>query len=249
MTFVTLKKQDGVGILTISRGNVNPINEKFVDELTVAFKTIEKDKEINSVILTGYGKFFSFGFDIPEFLSYSKENFSGYVKKFTELYTLIFTFSKPVIASLNGHTMAGGCMLAMACDYRIMASGKSKISLNELTFGATVLAGSVEMLRFIVGNANSSKILYSGKMYSSQEAKEMGLIDEVAELEDLTSISLEKAKDLGDRSSEAFHSIKKLIRKPVAEEMKKREIESIKEFVEIWYSSSTQENLKKITIN
>ena len=249
MTFVTLKKQDGVGILTISRGNVNPINEKVVDELTVAFKTIEKDKEINSVILTGYGKFFSFGFDIPEFLSYSKENFSGYVKKFTELYTLIFTFSKPVIASLNGHTMAGGCMLAMACDYRIMASGKSKISLNELTFGATVLAGSVEMLRFIVGNSNSSKILYSGKMYSSQEGKELGLIDEVAELEDLTSISLEKAKDLGDRSSEAFHSIKKLIRKPVAEEMKKREIESIEEFVEIWYSSSTQENLKKITIN
>jgi 3,2-trans-enoyl-CoA isomerase len=72
---------------------------------------------IAAVILTGSGKFFSFGFDIPEFLAITKEEFTEYLANFTDLYTYLFLYSKPVIAALNGHTMAGGCMLALACDH------------------------------------------------------------------------------------------------------------------------------------
>jgi len=66
------------------------------------------------VVLTGRDRFFSFGLDIPEFLSYSKPDFIRFVTKFADLYTYVFLYPKPVLAALNGHTIAGGCMLATA---------------------------------------------------------------------------------------------------------------------------------------
>ena len=87
-------------------------------------------KEVGAVVLTGQGSFFSFGFDVPGFMSYPKDSFERYVISYSELVKGIFMFPKPVIAALNGHTVAGGCVLAMACDYRVMVSGKAKIALK-----------------------------------------------------------------------------------------------------------------------
>ena len=104
-----------------------------------------------SVILTGTGRFFSFGFDIPEFLSYSKGEFEGYLDAFTDFYRYLFRFPKPVVAALNGHTVAGGCMMAIACDHRLMVDGKAKIALNEIGFGSSVFAGSTAILVYCIG--------------------------------------------------------------------------------------------------
>jgi len=136
---------------------------------------------VKAIIFSGTGKFFSFGFDIPEFLSYSKDEFSRYLTKFTDLCLRLYLFLKPVVAALNGHTIAGGCMLALTSDYRIMESGKAKISLNEITFGSTVFSGIAEMLRCLVGERNAERILLTGSMYSAQEARQLGLIDETAD--------------------------------------------------------------------
>ena len=213
-----------------------------------ALKNFADDKNIKSVIITGHGKFFTFGFDIPEFLNYSKEDFVRYLKKFTDLYTYIFLYPKPIIAALNGHTIAGGCMMALACDYRIMVSGKAKIALNEIEFGSSVFAGCVEMLRFCVGNRNATTILYSGAMYSAEEAKDLGLMDKVTTEENLIDAARKAALDLGSKPKNAFNGIKSLLRMSVAEEMKRKEKDYIKKFVDIWYSESTWEYLKKIKI-
>jgi len=139
-------------------------------------------------------------------------------------------------------------MLALACDYRVMATGKPRISLNELGFGASVFAGITEMLRFTLGSANAAKVLYSGSMYSAEEAKSIGLIDEVAAEPDLLNAAFKMASTLGSKHPPAFAGIKLLLRKTVAEDMIRRERESIKEFVDIWYSEHTWANLKNIRI-
>ena len=248
MSFIEIKKKNGVAILTINRGKVNALNDEVVKQMHTAFNSLENDPETKAVILTGNGNFFTFGFDIPEFLSYSKEDFTDYLIHFTGLYMSIFLYPKPVIAALNGHTIAGGCMLALACDSRIMISEKAKIALNEIEFGSSVFAGCVEMLRFSVGSKKAEEILYSGKMYSAEEAKTLRLIDEVTTVDNLMSDAMTVALDLGNKPSQAFTSIKTLLRKPIAEEIKPKEKESIKEFVDIWYSKSTWENLKNIKI-
>jgi enoyl-CoA hydratase/carnithine racemase len=248
MSFISVLKNEGLATLILSRNKVNALNGEMIEQLQKSLFQIESDSEINAIIITGENKFFSFGFDIPHFLSFAKKEFSEFLNLFTDFYTYLFTYPKPVVAAINGHAIAGGCMLALACDKRIMVEGKAKISLNEITFGASVFSGSTEMLRFCVGSRNATNILYSGSMYSTEEAFAMGLVDEVTSENELIEKASKMALGLGEKSAAAFSSLKLLLRKPIAEEMKRREQESIKEFVDIWYSESTFENLKKIKI-
>lgn len=248
MEFVQVSREDGIAKVALTRGKVNALNEPMITQINDCFADLKNDPRVHAIILTGSGNFFSFGFDIPEFLTYSKDAFIKFLVKFTDLYSYLFLYPKPVVAALNGHTMAGGCMLASTCDYRIMVSGKAKISLNEITFGSSVPAGSIEMLKFCVGSKNAASILYQGAMYSAAEAFEVGLIDQVTSEENLATEAGKIAKNLSEKEESAFRSIKELLRRPIAEEMKKRELDSILEFVDIWYSEKTWKNLKGIKI-
>ncbi len=248
MSFVHVSIDGEIATVTLSRGKVNALNEPMVEEITKSFEDLATDNEVKSIIFTGSGKFFSFGFDVPEFLSYPKNDFIRYLEKFTRLYTALFCFPKPVVAALNGHTIAGGCMLATACDLRLMVTGKARISLNEITFGAPVPAGTLEMLKYCVGSRNAQSIVYSGAMYSAEEAFQLGLVDQISSEDSLAEDARKIAQELAQKDSSAFRSIKHLLRKPVAEQMIKREKDAILEFVDIWYSEQTWENLKAIEI-
>lgn len=249
MTFVSVSEDGGVATVLLTRGKVNALTEAVIDQLRDSFHDLSSDRRVRALILTGSGKFFSFGFDIPHFMDHSKEDFTRYLSKFTDFYTELFVFPKPVIAALNGHTIAGGCMIATACDYRIMVTGKPRISLNEITFRSSVFAGSVDMLKACVGPQNAESILYSGGMYSAEQALDLGLVHQVSTQEDLLSDAKRVAENLANNSGRAFQSIKHLLRRPVAEEMKKKERQSILEFVEIWYSPETREQIEKIIIH
>ena len=248
MDFIESQRSEGIATLTLTRGKVNAVNGALVQQLRETLTTLESDPEVKAIVLTGAGKFFSFGFDIPEFLSHTKEQFTEFVTSFTDLYTYVFLYPKPVVAALNGHTIAAGCMLALACDYRVMVSGKAKIALNEIGFGSSVFAGSTEMLRFWVGGANATAVLYSGAMYAAEEARSLGLVQEVAAEGELMNIADRVASDLASRHRPAFSSIKSLLRKSIAHQMRNQENDSINQFVDIWYSEPTWANLKNIKI-
>jgi enoyl-CoA hydratase/carnithine racemase len=248
MSHVELTQTDDVAIVALNRGKVNALNHTVVRELADQLRVLETSDGVGAVVLTGSGKFFTFGFDIPEFLSFSKPQFTEFLTDFTDLYRQIFLFPKPVVAGLNGHTIAGGCMLALACDRRVMANGKAKISLNESTFGASVFAGCAAMLRARVGQRKAETILYSGDMYGAEAAAAMGLVDRVAPVDELLGVAVEEARVLASKDPTAFHSIKALLRGPIADEFERREAAAVREFAEIWYSAETWENLQKIEI-
>jgi len=248
MSFTNVEIDQGIATVVLSRGKVNALNADVVNELRNTFNALETEQDVKGIILTGYGEFFSFGFDIPEFLSFSKEEFTKYLIDFTDLYTYLFLYPKTIIAALNGHTIAGGCMLSLACDKRIMVGGKYKISLNEISFGSSVFAGSTEMLRFWIGSANATQLLYSGAMYTATEAMGLGLIDVVTTQQDLMAQAGKIASDIATKHLPAFSSIKKLLRQNVAQKMMQNEEQSISEFVDIWYSQPTWTNLQNIQI-
>jgi enoyl-CoA hydratase len=247
MSFVAVRRESGIATVVLERGKVNALNPVVVEELSAAFEALQRDAEARAVILSGSGRFFSFGFDIPEFLSYTREEFASFLTSFTTLYRTLFSYPKPLVAALNGHAVAGGCMLALAADTAIVAEGNTKISLNEITFGSSVFAGSTEMLQFRTG-ARASDVLYSGAMYAPAEAQKLGLVSEVVAAGALLDRAREIAGDLASKQPAAFASLKALLRKPVAEAMAAREAASIAEFVDIWYSEPTWTNLRSITI-
>jgi Delta3-Delta2-enoyl-CoA isomerase len=248
MSHVHVSTHHGLTEVRLERGKVNALNEQVVDELAECFRRLASDPAVRAIILTGTGRFFSFGFDIPGFLGHSKEAFLGYLRKFAALYRDLFAHPKPVVAALNGHAVAGGCMLALACDARLMAAGKGKIALNEIGFGSSLFAGSVEMLRYVVGGRNAQQVAYSGTMFTPEEALALGLVDRVVPEAELPSAARDVAGAHGAKEPAAFRSVKMLLRGPVLEEMARREEASLREFVDIWYSERTWERLKGIEI-
>jgi len=248
MTHVVRSVNSGIAVVALKRGKVNALNDEVVAELDRTFDAIANDPEVQACILTGHGSFFSFGFDVPGFMDHTREDFAAFLERFTDFYTKLFTFPKPVVAALNGHTVAGGCMLALACDRRIVAEGRGRIALNEVTFGASVFAGCVAMLQTCVGRHNAERILFSGAMLGPAEALELGLVDRVVSPAELIPAAEALAGDLAGGDATAFASIKKLVREPIAEQMRRREADSIREFVDIWYSEAMRHRLREIRI-
>ena len=248
MSLTTITTENGIATLTMMRGKVNAFNEEFVDHLHEVFWNLENDQSVRAVVLTGQGSFFSFGFDVPELYDYSPADMTRFLTKFARLYLAMFEFPKPLVAAINGHVVAGGFMIAAPCDYRVMVTGKARAALNEITFGAAVFAGSIEILKGVTGQRNAEIFALGGKMYSAKEAKAFGFIDEVVSPEALMVHANAAAAELGSRDAVAFAQIKKLLRGPVVERIRDSEAAGIKRFVEIWYSPSTREKTKGIVI-
>lgn len=249
MSSVNSKYNNKTAIITLNRPKVNALNERVITELRAAFQNAESNDYVNSVILTGEGSFFSFGFDVPEFHSYPKSSFESHVINFSKLVKEIFMFPKPVVAAINGHCIAGGAVLALACDYRVMVSDKAKIALNEMTFGSSLFSSVTEILQYAVGSRKSEEIVYSGNMYSAEQALCLGLIDKSVNEEQFLESASELAQDFAAKDRKAFASIKKMFKQETLKRIENRERETILEFIDIWYSKSTREQLAKIEIH
>lgn len=248
MSFVDLSINNDIAVIKLNRGKVHALNETLVEELSANFNDMKYDNTVKSIILTGTGKFFSFGLDIPELMPYSRESFEDFIIKFCNLYSQIYMFPKPVICAVNGHAIAGGFILASCCDYRLMVTGKARITLNEITFGSSLFAGNLEILKALVGIHNAELIALRGKMYSAEQAREMNLVDRLVSENDLMAEAVYMADSYAQKDKTAFNSIKKLIRQPVYEAYKTREELAIREFVKIWYSEYTRSQIAEIKI-
>lgn len=248
MSHIEVQTKDYVSVVTIDRGKVNALNEELIDQLSWHMEKLEKDEKVHAVVLTGVGKFFSFGFDVPELRSLDKNKFERFLTKFNDLARYLYQFPKPVIAAINGHAVAGGCILTLTADYRIATDQPSKFALNEITFGSSIFASSVTMLRATVGQRNAERILLSGTMYNQDEALKIGLIDQVCPANNLLETAIEKATELPGPNPEAFASLKNLLRAPLGNLMRDYDPASIEEFIEIWYSPDTWKRVEQIQI-
>jgi Delta3-Delta2-enoyl-CoA isomerase len=249
MAFVNTSFEGDLAVVVLNRPKVNAINETVAEELLACLRQLARDERAKAIILTGTGSFFSFGLDIPEFVGYSKDSFIRFVTKFAELYTYLFLHPKPVIAALNGHTIAGGCMLATACDVRIMVASKAKMSLNEINFGSSLFPGSAEMLTYCVGHRKAEIVAFTGAMFSAEEAKDLGLIDQIAPTDQLMQTAVAVAQQAAGRYGPAFESIKMLMRRDTGEIMKRKDQLYRNEMVDIWYSENTWKQLLNIKIH
>ena len=248
MPFVELEKHNKIAVARLNRGKVHALNEALVDELTDCFDQLENDNATEAVILTGTGKFFSFGLDIPDLFPYSQADFKIFLEKFTTLYKKMYLLGKPLVAAINGHCIAGGFILATTADNRVMVQEKAKIALNEISFGSTIFAGAMAMLRAQVGQQNGERIALSGAMFTATEALEMTLVDDLCDEANLMEKAQENASNMICGNPLAYGSIKQLLRRPIVADWEKYEPDSIDQFIEIWYSPSVRENLKKIEI-
>jgi methylglutaconyl-CoA hydratase len=183
MTYNTIIYTSANKICTITLNRPekrNAFNAELVAELKQAFAAAEHDSEVKVIVLKGNGEVFSAGADLAYLQSLQKNNFQENLDdsaSLMELYKQIYTLSKPVIAQIEGHAIAGGCGLASVCDFAY-AVDEAKFGYTEVRIGFVPAIVMVFLLRKI-NERNAKELLLTGKLISAQEAKHFGLINDV----------------------------------------------------------------------
>jgi enoyl-CoA hydratase/carnithine racemase len=217
--------EDDILILTIENGKDNSLTPDFYAGLKSAIDQANNNPSPKGIIITGAGKFFSSGFNLPMFLSFkSPKEVAAFFRDTEEPILLdLFMCKKPVIAAMNGHSVAGGIILAMACDYKIATSNpKGKYGMSEIKIGLPLAIAQGEIVRWgMDSDRNFRDLMYFGQMMDVNGAKEKGLVDEIVAPEELMNRAKQVICTWIDNPGRAFTPIKHLFRRSLHERMVK----------------------------
>jgi enoyl-CoA hydratase/carnithine racemase len=233
-------------ILTLNRGTANPINQEMVTELRATVAEAEKDDKIKGLILTGKSPFFTAGLDVIELYGYDKEEIKNFWYDFAGLTSDLVKFSKPLISSITGHSPAGGCVLAICCDYRVMAEGNYRIGLNEIPVGITIPTNIYDLYSFWIGDKLAYQYLLEGKLILAEKALEVGLVDEVVPVEKVLERAEKKMKNYLSFPANAWKESKANFRKGLISKLSQDVEASFEPTMRQWWSPEGRFALKMV---
>lgn len=204
--------EDRIATITFNRPRfLNALNRELLEELSQVVTDIENDREILAVILTGAGeKSFVAGADITEMQGKSAIEARNLSNLGNQLLLRIENLRTPVIAAINGFALGGGCELSMACDLRI-ASTRAKLGLPETGLGIMPGYGGTQRLARLVGKGIAKEMIFTGEMISAQRAYEIGLVNRVAEPEELMNEAKKLAAAIAAKSPLGVQFSKKAV--------------------------------------
>lgn len=229
----------GILTLRLAHGKANALDLDLVTALGDAVTRVSADPGVRAVVLVGSGSIFCAGVDLYHLLDGGSGYVRAFVPRMVEAFRRLFACEKPVVAAINGHAIAGGCVLAAACDYRLMAAGGARIGVPELRVGLPFPLVAIEILRFATSTAHLQEIVYRGMTYTTAEAYERGLVDEVVELASLAARAAEVADRLGAEPAARFRLTKRQLRAPTLAAIAAHAAETDEAVLAVWQQPET----------
>lgn len=195
--------KDGVFVLRFQNGlKENRMNHEFFVKLNQALDAVERrgssEEEPTALVLTGSGKFFSNGMHMP----YLKSSFEEAVDIFQKTLLRVSLFPVPVVACLNGHTIAGGAILALCADVRVMRSDKGYFWINEVALGVPATDLIASIIRCKIPSHARNPLLLQSRRYRAKEALSVGIVDDIVPNPEFKAVDI--AKDLAGRNRQAW---------------------------------------------
>ena len=233
-----IERDGAVAILHLESGRANAMSAQFLDALS---RLLSELGDAKAAVITGQDKFFSAGLDLPGLIDLDRKSLLGFMAKFEQVMLQVFELPIPLVAAINGHAIAGGCVLALEADVRIAADRESlRIGLNEAQLGLGLPAAVVEPLREQVPGSSLSRLALGGELFDPHEALRLGLVHGVVPEGDLLPRALLKAKALAAVPGGGIRQIKASLRAPIAALMRARAAEEGDGWVETWFAPETQ---------
>jgi 3,2-trans-enoyl-CoA isomerase len=238
-----LSERDGnLAILTLARGKANALNQALVEELCGAVAAAAADGSVRGLVLASdRPRFFSSGFDIREVFTYDRDGMAAFFGRFIDLYESLYHFPKPVVAALSGHTFAGGAILALACDFRIMADGDFGFALNEINLGLALSPTLRDMLVNAVGLVRARDVILFGDPLTPARALEIGLARELAPAEQVRARAIACARLLAAKPPSAFREIKRSLHEFGRGEDAPGDRATLGRFLDMWFSDEARD--------
>ncbi|CAD5115181.1 DgyrCDS4176 [Dimorphilus gyrociliatus] len=178
---INANEKTGVSVITMSKTPANSLNLEFIQELSMAIQKLNMEKSCRGIILTSsLPSIFSAGLDILEMYQPEPDRLEKFWTEFQEIWLALYSSPKTVMSAINGHSPAGGCIIALATDYRIMKP-KFTIGLNETMLGIVAPFWAEDSMKAVIGQRRSEYSLQLGKLYTAEEALQINLIDEISD--------------------------------------------------------------------
>jgi enoyl-CoA hydratase len=198
--------RDGVAVLRIEHGRVGALDVELLDALTEAVTASDR-----ALVITGSGSSFSAGVDLRRILDGGRPYTEELLAALSRTFRVVFDHPRPTVAAVNGHAIAGGCVLALACDLRLMSGGQ--MGLTELAVGVPFPTSALEIVRHALGS-RAGQVLLGGQTGDRERALALGMVDELTEPGELLPRAVALATELAARSPESYRLAKVQLHRP-----------------------------------
>ena len=233
---------DGILTLRLAHRKASALDIELVEALARAVAEAGAS-DVRAVVLTGNGTIFSAGVDLFRLVGTGAEPMPAeqardYARRFVpamvQMFVDLFTFPKPLVVAVNGHAIAGGCILTLTGDYRLMATGGGRMGIPEMLVGVPFPPAVIEIVRYAVSPQHLQALMYGARSLTAEEALAMGLVDEVVSLEALPARAMEMARHLASLSPRNFELSKRQLRDVAVGRAKHYANEIDAEVVQLW---------------
>lgn len=246
MTLIQHIAMGPIHVLQLARAPVNALNPALCSELSAAVAH-SVAAGAQGIVLSGGPKVFSAGLDVPHLLALGDDRSAlmSAWECFFDAARALANSPAPVVAAIAGHAPAGGCVLALCCDYRVMAHGPFQIGLNETRVGLAAPDGIQHLLRRVVGAHRAERLLVGGELVDADRALDIGLVDELAEIDHVTRRARIWLEELLALPRQPMLQTRAMARADLVAALQPERIE-LERFVESWFDPDTQAGLQAL---
>jgi enoyl-CoA hydratase len=212
-----VEQRSGVTVVRLWHGKVNALDLDLLREITEVMRDLDSDRP---VVITGSGSVFSAGVDLRRIVEGGRAYAREFIPALSDAFLAIFDHSGPVVAAIDGHAIAGGAIVAAACDVRIMSGGK--IGLAELSVGVPFPPVALEILRYAIGPA-AHQLVLTAELLDPSQAQAIGLVHEVTGPDALLPTAVGRAQQMAKVPAEVFEFSKRQLQQPARARLADRE--------------------------
>jgi enoyl-CoA hydratase len=239
---IELEERGVVTLLRMIAGKGNSLNLEFTQALDECLQTLERGPT-KAVVLTGHGAVFGAGVDLPALVSGGPDYVRRFVPRMVAVFERLVTFSKPLVAAVNGHAIAGGTIIMLACDQRILARGKARVGLTEIRVGVEFPSWALEIARFTTPPEHLATLILTGRTWLPEEALARGLVDELVDADRLIERACDVASELAAIPSAVYAATKRALRKPLCDSARQLTAAEGSALVETWCATETLQSV------
>jgi enoyl-CoA hydratase/carnithine racemase len=247
MSSVRIDRKGSAAVLRLDKGRGNSIDEPLVGELTKAARDLGADPSVGGVLLiSAHPKLFCPGLDLVTLIELDRGAMERFMLLFAEMLWALYGLPKPMVAGVNGHAVAGGCVLALTADHRVLRRGGAQIGLNEVRVGLPLPWSVSELLRASVPPNALSQVALLGRNFADDDALRVGLADELADAAGFEDHCLLRLDEFVEKDGYALATTKAALRHHTLERMKAHERERMGSWLDGWFSGTTRARLREL---
>ena len=236
---IHIERVSQIAVLRIDRPPANAIDLNLAGEFADLLEAIETDDGISAVVITGTGSCFSAGLDLKLVPSYDREQQQEMVMRVNRLFGGIYALPVPTIAAVNGHSIAGGVILMLACDYRVGAEGDYKIGLAEARVGVPFPVAAMAIVQSELSHPVARRMVLTARNSTPREAMSMGVLDDLHPSDRLLTRAIETAQEMATLPRTVYGRIKRNLRAAALARIEDAITNRNEPMLESWLSTET----------